>query len=107
MRPPAGPAAAEASPFKAPAEARIRRSELIPAQMAKGAKMPNGNARRPSTSARVAERSLAGAITSLPEGSPGQKDVEDRADSPEERDDDPEDLAQSAHVLATDDVDHA
>src|ERR1700693_1906125 len=107
MSPPASPASAEASPLSAPAEARIRRSEPIPAQMANGEKMPKGSARRPSTSAWVAARSRVGAITCLPEGSLGEKHVEDRADAPEERDDDPQDLAQTAHVLATDDVDHA
>ena len=40
-----------------PPEALMRRSERVPATIAKGERIPNGRARSPRTSARVAERS--------------------------------------------------
>src|SRR5881296_2426964 len=99
------PAVALASPRRSPPDARIRRSERAPLTIAKGAKMPKGSASRPSTRALVAARSLtvSAGHQSFP---PPQHDVENRADAPEEADDDPQELRQPAHVLAVDDVDH-
>src|SRR5207302_10846166 len=78
----------------------------MPLQMAKGANTPNGSASRPSTRALVAARSLIRSATS-PELAATQEDVEDRADAPEEGDDDPQQLREPAQLLAVDDVDHA
>src|SRR2546429_9079817 len=78
----------------------------MPLQMAKGANTPNGSASRPSIRALVAPRSLIRSATS-PELAATQEDVEDRADTPEEGDDDPQQLREPAQLLAVDDIDHA
>src|SRR5579864_8103782 len=77
--------------------------DSTPAQIANGARMPNKRLSKPSTRALVAELSL---VTS-PEGPAPEEQIEDRADAPEEGDDDPQELGEAAHVLAVDDVDHA
>src|SRR5216684_4835149 len=92
--PATSPTPADARPVRDPSEARIRRRERAPDQMANGANIPNHIPRRPRTSARVAPRSrvLRSSIISSPERTVRQKQIEDRADAPQERDDDPNQL---------------
>src|SRR5712691_1620050 len=103
------PAIADAPPRSTPFDARMRRRERAPDQIAKGAKMPNGRLSRPRTNARVAARSLMRARVPRrsPEGAVAQEEVKDGADPPDEGDDDPHDLLHAAHVGAPDDVDDA
>src|SRR6266851_6573347 len=107
--PATSPTPADARPRRAPSDVRIRNRERAPDQMANGAKIPNHIPRRPRTSARVAPRSrvLRSSIISSPERTVRQKQIEDRADAPQERDDDPYQLLHAAHVGAPDDVDDA
>src|SRR5437588_3259332 len=72
----------------------------------------------PSVSTRLARapdtesKDLFGAKLAItprasPEPAVAQQDVQDRADAPDERDDDPDHLFRAAQVGAADDVDHA
>src|SRR6266700_1489521 len=106
MSPATRPATALLAPRRSPPEARMRPHERAPVQIANGAKIPKGKARRPSARARVAPRSLI-RRASLPELPAAQEDVQDRADAPDERDHDPQHLPEPAQVLSVDDVDHA
>src|SRR5437773_6531848 len=104
-RPAIRPAVALAVPRSSPRESRMRRNDCAPLKMANGAKTPKGSASRPRTRALVAARSLTASGFS-PELAAAKQDVEDRADAPDEADDDPQELRHPAHVLAVDDVDH-
>ena len=86
------PKTAEVSPVSAPLDLRIPRMDETPAQIAKGAKTPNGKLSRPKTSARLAERSRLGPVRPSPERAVAEEDVEDRTDPPYEGDDYPEHL---------------
>src|SRR5579864_893429 len=100
------PPAAAAEPASSPCDARIRYRDLAPLNTANGARIPNGRASTPRTSARVAPRSLMCRGRS-PEAAAAQDEVEDGADAPEEGDHNPQDLLQARQVRAADDVDHA
>src|SRR2546421_13059875 len=52
------PAVARVAPRVAPSDSLMRRNDRMAVQIAKGAKMPKGRLRIPSTKARVAERSF-------------------------------------------------
>src|SRR5690348_15457061 len=105
-RPATRPAVALVAPRSSPCDARMRSSERVALTIANGPKMPNGRASRPSTRALVAARSLMGSGASPELAAPAKEQIKDGPDAPGEGDDDPEDLPETAHVLAVDDVDH-
>src|SRR6266851_4900892 len=106
IRPAIRPAAALVAPRSSPSEARMRSRERVALMIAKRPKMPNGSASRPSTSALVAARSLMGSGASPELAAAAEEQIKDGPDAPRKGDDDPEDLPETAHVLAVDHVDH-